>query len=489
MSFKSILFGTAMMSSVRVLRLMAQFVAIPILSRLLTPAEYGLVAIAMPFALFAMMIADAGIGMSLVRTPANDRLAWSSSFWLTVMLGIGFGLLMALIAPLAAALFHEPSLSLMIIALSFVVLAQATHLIPVAALQQAQRFKTIAFIEILSTMVGIGTAVYMAYHGYGAWALIGQQIAFFAVRVTLACWLSPFRPLLKFDWPHVREHVLFGRNVLGTSLINYFARSFDNWVVGKALGTALLGFYSMAFLFARLPIMLVAGPLQYVMYAQLTKMKDNTPAIARVFLVTTRLLAALIFPLMGMMMVGHAPVFGLMLSEKWTHAGFVFMLLAPACAVQAVIAITETVAYALGRTDIQLRTSLEYTLLWVLALIAAVTFGLSTAAITFTALTLLYQLRYLTILLPLLGLAMRDYFATYLIPLIATGLGIAAYQTVVSAEPMADWVAVMLAAVIGFSALMFSLLLQKTVLLAELRAWGSANSNTAAGINPIETGL
>ena len=79
MSFRKVIVGTAMMSAVRVLRLIGQLVAVPILSRLLSPAEYGVVAIAMPFALFAMMIADAGIGMSLVRTPASDRTAWSPS--------------------------------------------------------------------------------------------------------------------------------------------------------------------------------------------------------------------------------------------------------------------------------------------------------------------------------------------------------------------------------------------------------------------------
>ena len=463
--------GTAMLSLVRILRLIAQFVAIPILSRLLSPAEYGLVAIAMPFALFAMMLADAGIGMSLVRTPASERVVWSTCFWLSTLIGGVLGVLMMVSAPLAAHLFHEPQLAPMVMVLSFVVIAQAVHLIPVAALQQAQRFRSIACVEVFATALGLITAVYMAYHGFGAWALIAQQIAFFAVRVGLMCALSPFRPLLRFEWSLVREHVLFGRNVLGNGLINYFSRSFDNWVVGKALGATLLGFYSMAFQFARLPQLIIAGPLQYVMYSQLAKMKNHTPAIAQAFLLTTRLLAVIVIPLMAMAAVAHTPIFSFLLSEKWQEAGYVFMILAPACATQAVLAIGETVIYALGRTDIQLRTSAEYSVLWVLCLIAAVSVGLTAAAITFTACTLLYQLRYLSIVLPLLGIAKRDYFSSYLIPLIAAGLGIAAYQAVSHSATMEHWVYVVMAAVIGLAASLFSLLIQRHSLLDELRNW------------------
>lgn len=488
MSFKKIAWGTAMISSVRLLRLVSQFVAIPILARLLSPEEYGLVAIAMPFALFAMMIADAGIGISLVRTPASERRVWSTCFWLTVILGLGLAALMAAFSPLAASIFDQPPLIPMMIALGFVVFAQAIHLIPVAALQQAQRFKAIAVIEVLSTALGIATALYMAYNNYGAWALIGQQIAIFAVKASCICFISPFRPLFTFRWREVHEHLLFGRNVLGTGLVNYFSRSADNWIVGKALGTALVGFYSMAFLFARLPHQIIGGPLQFVMYAQLAKMKDDTAGIAHIFLVMTRLLAILILPAMGLIAVAHAPVFSLLLSDKWLQAAFIFMLLAPACAVQAVMAICETVVFSLNRTDIQLRTSIEYALVWIGALLVAVGYGVIPAAITFTVLTLLYQLRYLSLMLPLINRSLGDYVATYVTPLVATTLGIATYLALAHFVPMNDWMATIVAALIALAAIGGAALVQKKSLMEGIRSMG--NSTTDADVpDVLDTGI
>src|SRR5271166_4626757 len=99
MSLRGFIVDTATMSSVNVLRLLTQFLVVPVLARFLSPTDYGLVGLAMPFLFFAMIIADAGVGMSLVRTPADDRGVWSTCFWLSVLLGFALATLMATLAP------------------------------------------------------------------------------------------------------------------------------------------------------------------------------------------------------------------------------------------------------------------------------------------------------------------------------------------------------------------------------------------------------
>src|ERR1700733_5471968 len=113
------------MSSVNVVRLSAQFFAIPILSRLLTPDEYGIMGMAMPFMVLAMTLVDAGICMSLVRTSSADWKAWSSCFWLTMLLGLVLAGLMLVLAPVAALVLGEPRLEPIVMTLALVVFAQA----------------------------------------------------------------------------------------------------------------------------------------------------------------------------------------------------------------------------------------------------------------------------------------------------------------------------------------------------------------------------
>lgn len=482
MTFRAIISGTAMISSVRMFRLATQFIAIPILARLLTPAEFGLVAIAMPFCLFAMMIADAGIGTSLVRTPLSDRRAWSTCFWLTSLLGALLGLILAALSPLVAYLFNEHVIGPMVAALGFVVFAQSIHLIPVAALQQASRFKVIASIELIASLFSTGVTLWMAYHGYGAWSLIAQQLSFFAVRVTSVCILSPFRPRWIFDWRYVREHIIFGRNVLGTMLVNYFGRSFDNLVVGKALGTSLLGIYSMSFQFARLPLLLLSSPLQYVMYAQLVKIKDDKAAIGRVFLVMTRLLAILIFPAMGMVAAAHEPIFTALLSHKWAQVGVIFVLITPATALQAVMGIGETMCYALNRTDIQLRTSTEFALLWIVTLIVAVSFGLTYAALAYTGCVLVYQQLYLRRVTALIEYRLKDYFATYLLPLGCMVTAMAIYTALTGSIITNMWLQLALASALCLSAMAAAFLLQRKRIMEEIK---QLKFKTADSIPPL----
>lgn len=192
MSLKRLAVGTAAMSSVNIFRILAQVLVLPILSRLLSPSDYGIVGIAMPFILFAMMLADAGIGMSLVRTPVSEREEWSTCFWLSVLLGLVLAIIVAGLAPLASSIYSEPSLSPIVMTLAVIVFLQAIFLIPRASQQQAHQFGIIAGSEIASVICGIGTAVVIALSGGGAWALVGQQLAFFVVRVGLCYGLLLF---------------------------------------------------------------------------------------------------------------------------------------------------------------------------------------------------------------------------------------------------------------------------------------------------------
>jgi PST family polysaccharide transporter len=467
-SLRKLVFGTAAMSSVNVLRLLAQFFALPILSRILSPKDYGLVAIAMPFVTFAMVLADSGVGMSLVRTSASERGVWSTSFWLSIVLGLALALIMAACAPLVAHIFGEPRLTSIIVTLAFVVFAQSVCTIPGASLQQNHRFKLIAAIEVVSVACGIGLAVFVALHGGGAWALVGQQVAFFASRLTLTVVFSPFRPQLVLNWRGLREHLIFGRNILGANILGFFARSLDNLIIGKLLGAVPVGIYAMAFQFVRLPFMLVTGPLQYVLYAQLAAIRGDAEAVRRVFIFLTRTLAILVFPAMCMVAVAHGPFFRLLLSQKWAASSTLFMLVAPVGALQAVTALGGTVTMALGRTDIQLRTTIEFGILWVVALLTGAHFGLNAIAVAYDCAVLLYFPRSTSLTLPLVRCSIPAYLRVIATPVLITAGTVSVFWLITREVPLDDWVQLGLAVLLGGAAVVASILLQLRKLIVEL---------------------
>jgi O-antigen/teichoic acid export membrane protein len=468
LSLRKIVTGTALVSSASLVRILAQFIALPILSRLLTSTDYGLVAIALPFIVFAMLITDAGIGMSLVRSvPLEDEVIWSTSFWLVLALGTGLAVILAALAPLAAYVFSEPRLELIWVVLALTIGAQAAAVIPGAALQQARRFSTIATIEITSILLGIAAAVIAGFLGAGVWALVTQQIVFFITRVILTLVCSPFRPRLIFSLAKIKSHLAFGRDVLSVNMVAHFSGSIDNLVIGHVLGPASVGFYSMAMQFVRLPTVVVTGPLQFVLYSHMATIRDDLPAIRRVFLLVTRVLAIIVFPSLGMVAAAHFSTFNILLSEKWSQSSTIFMILSAAGAVQAMMALGGDIMLILGRSDLRLRTTVEFSLIWLCALVLSVSYDIYWVAVMYNCAVLLYLPRTLRLVLSLIQCPLKTYLEAMLVPALATLASIVLYEEIVESFTPQKYADVGLAALLAVVTIAISALVQLRPLLHE----------------------
>lgn len=427
MSLRKIATGTAVLSLVNVLRLCAQFFALPLLARRLSPSDYGIVGMALPFLAFTMIIADTGLGLSLIRSSASNRRLWSTCFWLSVLLGIGLAAIMAGSARVASYIFHEPRLEPIIATLGLVVLAETATTIPMTMLQQKHRFHVISAIEVVAILSGIATAVFVALQGGGAWALVSQQLMYFIVRLAVTTVVSPFRPVMALDLRDAREHLAFGRDFLGVNFVAFLSRSADNLAIGKVIGVAAVGVYGVTAQFIRLPLMLVTGPLQYVLYSRLSGMQDDKIAIRRLFLLLTRCLAVLGFPLIAMVAAAHEPIFKLLLSEKWALSGRLFAIMAPLSALQQLTALSGTIMLVMGRTDLQFKTSAEFGVIWLAALLPSVWFGLEWTAVAYTCAVALYTPRALMFCLRLIECSALSYISVLAIPTLVSFACVAAF--------------------------------------------------------------
>ncbi|MBS0558666.1 MAG: lipopolysaccharide biosynthesis protein [Proteobacteria bacterium] len=402
LSLRGLMAGTAAMSTATMVRLVVQFFAVPVLARALSPFDYGLVGMAMPLVVFAMMIADAGIGMSLVRSAESERSVWATCFWLSSGLGAVLAVGMCAAAPIAARLLHAPDLTLIVMAMALYVFAQSILIIPQTMLQKQHRFPTLAAIDMVAIAASIAAAVAIAFHGGGPWALVGQQLVYAGLRVAATLAASPFRPMLAFDLNSAADHLRFGRDILAVNTIRFFTRSLDNLVIGHRLGAAAVGLYAMTWQFVTLPVMLVSGPLQYVLYAQLGATSGDPRTTGRLFLILIRALATLVFPVIAIGAVAHAAVFGTLLSSKWDAAGFLYLLMAPASAIQTLTTLIGAIVLSLGRTDIQRRMTTEFGLLWLTALLASVWFGLVGVGFAYSVTVMVYAPRQIGLVLPLI---------------------------------------------------------------------------------------
>ena len=460
MSLRHLTISSLAMSSVTILRMLVQLMVLPVLARYLTPADYGIVALAMPFVIFAMSFSDAGMSASLIRTTSHNKTEWSTSFWLVAGLGAALTCIIAVIGYVVSLYLKEPLLAPIVGALSLTVLLQAIATVPGAKLQQSGKFPIIAGIEMIAMTISLFGTVTAAVYGWGAWALVVQQVLHYIVKLLLTLIHADFLPNFEFRLSIIKEHLVFGRDMLGINILTFIRQSVGNMIIGKVLGTSTLGVYAMSSMFAELPMRIVSGPLYNVLYPRIAALRDRKEVIRVLFLMVSRVISLLLIPAISLVAIAHEPIFHLLLSEKWQQAGNVFMWMAPAAIISSITCLRGIIAVAFGHTGIWLRQATETTILFTLALVLSVTFGIEWVAIGYTIAVLLYMPRSLLEILPLIDLKFIEYIKTIIIPTLITIVSLAVYVFIAATFTLSYWALFAIAFVLGLVTVAISGLIQ-----------------------------
>jgi len=454
-------FSTILISSVSMFKMLSQFFVLPLLARFLTPEDYGLIALAVPFILFSVVFAHSGMGSSLLRDDERNHKIWSSCFWFVTLVGVGLTLFIVAISPIAAWFFQTPKLMPVLSIMSLSIFFQSLTIVPITSLRQQKKFGQLASISMVSITLGMITAVAVAVMGGGVWAIVLQGIVLNGSLTIFSFFKSDFRPQFKYDFSVIKEHLSFGYTVTGAVFIDFFKDTFRSFAIGKIFGTTLLGFYALAFLFLNLPFQILKIVFSSVIYTYLVSFRENKQLLREMFLLLTRVLFILVFPAMGMLAVAHEPVFHILLSEKWDLTGKLFMLAAPAAALNALSCVRIAFLQILGDVQKNVRCSIESLLLQIALFIGFVWYGLEAVVISMALAWALYYLRDTSILIEKLDCNWIAYLKTIFSPILATALGALCYVIIIRQFAITDELLQMGTAIlIGVFVLMVSILFQ-----------------------------
>jgi PST family polysaccharide transporter len=403
MALRTYAYGAAVLSAARIFQLAASFATVPVLTRLLSPSEFGVVALAMAQVAITLFMADAGLSKSLVRTDTKDVGVWSSVFWATIIFTGAMSLILLALAWPSAAFFGEPRLGPIMAALAALPLIAGALSIPSAELQKREKFFTMAAAEFSSAIAGAVIAIWMAFEGFGAWSLVAQNVVLWTVKAIILITATSFRPQFTFTFDRLREHLIFARDTLGFAITFFISRNFDSLVVGKVLGTAALGLYAMAFRIMALPMNILSGSIQAAIYPKFVQLREDHGKLLQIVLMITTAQAAFIFPGMAAVAVASHSVFTLLLSERWSEAALIFALFAPAGAIQAVTMLNGPLLQSIGRTGARFRLTAEFAVLWMIGAPLLALHSLEAVALGYSVLTIAYLPRQLALYLRPIG--------------------------------------------------------------------------------------
>ena len=364
-------------------RIVLQLVSLVILSRLLPPAEYGLLAMATVAMNFAYLLRDMGTAAAIVQKEDLSEHTTNTVFWLNVGMGMLLAVVLCAASPFAASYFRTDRLApvLCLLAVAFpVTSASAVHQ---ALLERRSGFRTLARVELVSALSGLLAAVALAYAGFGVYALVWQTLTA-AAASTVQLWLANgWRPKWVWSMDEFKSLWGFSGNLTGFSFINFFARNADSLVIGRVLGQVQLGIYAQAYKLMMFPLQSMSAVAGRALFPVMSRQQSDRPQMAHLYLRALRLIATMTAPMMAGLWVLREPFVTVALGPKWDTVPVVLAWLAPVGFIQSLITTTGTVFMSTGRTDLMMRLGLLGSILQVGSFFIGVHWGIEGVAICY----------------------------------------------------------------------------------------------------------
>nr|HPM32700.1 oligosaccharide flippase family protein [Chryseolinea sp.] len=215
-----------------------------VLARLVSPKVFGVMSIALVVLEFSKMFGQMGVGPALIQRAELEHRHLTAGFTLSLVMGLFFATLLIALSPLISVFFNMPDLKDVLRVISLVFLFDSFTLIAQALLQRNMRFKVVVSFEIISYTVGYGgIGIFLAYQGFGVWALVNASLAQAFLFMMMLVWAQPFPKRLGYDVHAIKDLLFFGGGFTLAKIGNYLATQGDNLVVGKTLGAGALGMY------------------------------------------------------------------------------------------------------------------------------------------------------------------------------------------------------------------------------------------------------
>jgi O-antigen/teichoic acid export membrane protein len=363
--------GAAFTMSGQLARVFIQLAGVALLARLLSPGDYGLIAMVVAIIGVGELVRDFGLSSASIQAKELSRDQRDNLFWISSGLGGFFALLVIVCSSLIALLYGEPRLHLLSVVLSSTFLINGMSAQFRAGLTRSLRLGTLSLIEILAQALGLATGVFMALAGTGYWALAGQQIAQALVLLLVMAGFSKWHPRWYHPAAPMRGLLSFGINLFASQLLVYASRNIDSVIIGARLGAAPLGFYNRAFQLLLLPLNQINAPASRVALPVLSRLQDEA-ARYRDFLIAGQ--TVVLQAVLGVFSVGCAlagPLVNLVLGNQWGESVPLFQIMCVAGAFQAAGYATYWVFLSKGLT----KSQLLYSLATRPALIALIVFG------------------------------------------------------------------------------------------------------------------
>lgn len=291
-----------------------------ILARMLTPQDFGVLAILIVFSLISDVIVDSGFSQSIIKERTTSQETLTSIFYVNILIALGLYIVLFALAPAIASFYKTPELVSLSRVTFLTIIFNSIGLIPNALFNQDINFKAPAYSALISMIVAGALAVALAYMGLGIWSLVCNLVVFSFLKSTLLCLQNPWKPRGWIKLNSIKRHFQFGKHLLVQGLVDRIVTNLESLLIGKYYTKESLGYYSQSGKLNTYVSATSSSVLQRVTYPLLSKLSDSSEELKAGFRKVFTWACFFLFPIYTMLFFSAREVMVVLFGSQWAGA-------------------------------------------------------------------------------------------------------------------------------------------------------------------------
>ena len=352
-----------------------QFILSIIIARFVLPSEYGLIAMLSIFLAIAQTFVDSGFSNALIQKKNRTKEDFSTVFYFNIVIALVIYSLFYLFAPSIASFYEEPKLTSVSRWIGLSLIINGFSIVQRAKLTIALNFKMQAKASLIAVFLSGIVGVYLAYMGYGVWALVSQSLINSFINAILLWFFANWMPQWCFSWNSFRSLFSFGSKLLLSGLMHTVYTNLYSLVIGKKYSAMDVGLYNRANHFALFPSSNIVSVITRAIYPVQCQIQDDDEKLNASFIQYLRMTCLFVFPLMVMIAALSDPLIRFLLTDKWLPSAELLSILAFAYMWCPVMMINNQILNVKGRSDYFLKAEIVKKVMVFLILFAILPFG------------------------------------------------------------------------------------------------------------------
>jgi len=393
-----------------------------ILTRYLSPSDFGLMSMAFVITGFLNVFRDLGTSPAIIRQKEISDILLSTIYWFNIFFGFVTSILIFSFAPMIARFYEEERLITIFQLLSISFILTSIGIAHQAILEKNLNFSVLAKIELTSTFIGSFVGIIMSIKNYGVLSLVFQTLVTSSVSTILLVKYSQWKPMLNFQFKQLQTIAKFSLNLTGFNVFNFVVRNADNLLIGKYLGAQQLGYYNLAYKILVYPVQNISSVVSRVMFPVFSQFQEDDNLFRETYLKMIKAIAFITFPLMLGLMVMSKHFVLTVLGKEWEPVIMLLIIFSPIGLIQSIDATTGIIFQAKGKTDWMFWWGIATGILSICAFIIGLQWGILGVAFSYLCATLIWTYPGLVIPLKFIGLKFMDIYNHLFRTLIISGI-------------------------------------------------------------------